>query len=342
MAERLQLQQTIAGALATKGAALLEGGRTTEGTGLLRASLAMADEHGLVVPGLRARNSLAVALLADDPRAAFELAGVGLDVARRLGLRDILVRLVSNWAEAALEIGDWDRVLQLVAELDREDLPLPDQIDLEGPRRHRVDLARRSRRPAGSGPSRPGCRTHPIRSHRRVLLARRSMAHLALGRPIDALADAEATTPILRPTGLSTSLVESAVLTARAALWAGDVGRLRRALDEVKAYGAHGRWLSAMVGTMTAGLTALTGDLAGAGDRYAAAAAACGALDVPLPSWRCVSWKPPTCSPRRPPSRWTRPPNPGPTLEGLRATALIDRLDRGPHPNRRTAPALSH
>jgi class 3 adenylate cyclase/tetratricopeptide (TPR) repeat protein len=261
-AERLGLPTVVAGGLATKGAALLEAGRTAEGIGLLRASLAMSEQHSLVMPALRARNSIAVGLATDDPRAAFDVADVGLGVALRLGLRDVAVRLVSNWAGAGLEVGEWDRVIQTAAELDREELPVPDQIDLGSI----VAIL----------PSPPD----PLASA--VFLSRRSMANLALGRPVDALADAEATTPILRRTGLSTSLVESAALTARAALWAGDLDRLERAIDEVKAYGAHGRWLAVMVATLSAGLEARNGDLARAADGYLAAAAAWRVLDAPF------------------------------------------------------------
>ena len=129
-AERLSLATVVAGSLATKGAALLEGGRTAEGIGLLRASLAMSEQHGLVIPALRARNSIAIGLATDDPRAAFEVADVGLATALRLGLGDVAIRLASNWAGVGLEVGEWERVARTAAELDREDLPMPDRIDL--------------------------------------------------------------------------------------------------------------------------------------------------------------------------------------------------------------------
>ncbi len=129
-AERIGLPQVVAGALTTKGDALIEDGRTGEGIELLRASLVMSEEQGLIVPALRARNGLAVGLLADDPRAALETAAAGLDVARRFGFGDSVIRLASNWLEAALDVGAWDGALALVAELDRADLPETDRIDL--------------------------------------------------------------------------------------------------------------------------------------------------------------------------------------------------------------------
>ncbi|MEO8228895.1 MAG: adenylate/guanylate cyclase domain-containing protein [Chloroflexota bacterium] len=338
-AERLDLRPIVAGALATKGAALLEAGRTAEGVGLLRASLTMSEQHSLVIPALRARNSIAVGLLTDDPRAAFEVADVGLATALRLGLRDVAIRLASNWAGAGLEIGEWDRVVETVVELDGEDLPVPDQIDLGSiaaiVATWRGDPGAAAR--FSSLEARLPVPSDPLASA--VFLARRSMAALATGRPADALADVEATIPILRPTGLSTYLVENAVLTGRAALWAGDVERLRRAVAEIRAYGSHGRWLTATVTTLTAGLEARTGNEAGAIDRYASAAAGWRALAVPLQLALCQ------IEAARLLAKGSAEATDAATearaiLGGLRAQALIDRLDRG-LAEPATAPALS-
>ncbi|MEA2536037.1 MAG: hypothetical protein QOF11_271 [Chloroflexota bacterium] len=327
-AERLGLPTVVAGALATKGAALLETGRSAEGIGLLRASLAMSEQHGLVIPALRARNSIAIGLVTDDPRAAFEVADVGLGTALRLGLRDVAVRLVSNWAGAGLEIGAWDRVVQTAAELDREELPVPDQIDL-GSIAAIVSTWRGEPGAAARFASLEALLSSapdPLASA--VFLSRRAMAALALGRPDEALADAQATIPILQPTGLSTSLLESTVLTARSALWAGDDERLGRAIDEVKAYGTHGRWLKAVVMTLTAGQEARTRDGARAPKRYVSAAAAWRALDAPLQLALCqveaaqlLGQGSAEAADAAAEARTI--------LDGLGAAALIDRLDRG-------------
>ena len=91
---------------------------------------------------------------------------------------------------------------------------------------------------------------------------------------------------------------------------------------------------------MTAGLTALTGDLAGAGDRYAAAAAAWRALDVPLQLALCQLEAAHLLAPGSAQSA-DAAAEARSILEGLRATALIDRLDRGLS-EPASAPALSH
>ena len=154
------------------------------------------------------------------------------------------------------------------------------------------------------------------------------MAALADGRPVDALADAAATTPILEPTGLTTSLVESAVLTARAALWVGDADRLGRAIDEIRAFGAHGRWLAAMLATLTAGYEARTGGGEGAVERYATATAAWRQIGAPLQLALC-QLEAALLLPSGSPEAVDAAAEAREILGGLGARALLDRLEHG-------------
>ncbi|HEY7970472.1 MAG TPA: adenylate/guanylate cyclase domain-containing protein [Candidatus Limnocylindrales bacterium] len=281
-AERLGLRTIVAGALATKGAAWLEDGRNAEGIGLLRGSLAMSEEHGLVIPALRARNSIAVGLLTDDPRAAFAMSDAGLETARRLGLLDVAVRLASNWAGAGLDIGAWDQVLATMGELDRDDLTVPDRIDLGSVVATILTWRGESDADGRFGRLDALLATQPDPLASSVLLSRRSLALLSLGRAREALAHTEATTLALSSTGLSTLLLENSVLTSRAALWAADRGRLAGALDAIRAVGPRGRWLTAVTTTLAAGLDALDGRTTAARDGYGLAAARWRTLDVPL------------------------------------------------------------
>ena len=277
-AERLGLPSVIAGALATKGAALLEAGRTTDGIELLRGSLASAESLGLVVPALRARNSLAVGLLADDPQAALDMAATGLEAARRYGFRDLAVRLASNWTAAALDLGEWDGILELVAELDRSDLPLTDRVDFESSAalvltwRGDVTAAERfvalDELVAGIEPDLAVA----------TLRARQADAALALGRPDEALGFAETATTLYRGSGLRTAVLWGAVPAARAALWAADDERASRMIEQVEASGFRGRSVSAILTTLRAGLDARRGDIDSAIDRYADASATWQAL----------------------------------------------------------------
>ncbi|MFI5260916.1 MAG: ATP-binding protein [Candidatus Limnocylindrales bacterium] len=286
-ADRLGLVQLTADAMAGKGAALLEERRTTEGIALLRAALVVAEDHGLVVSALRARNGLAVGLLADDPRAAHATAAAGLAVARRFGFRDLAIRLASNWAEAALEVGDWDDALQVLAELADERLPITDRVDLGGVvalvRAWRGDRDATDRFDALAALIPP--RGEELAAA--TLLYRRSLAAIAQGRPIAAQADAEAAMARLAAFGGRTAVREGGVAVARAALWNGDAARLTRAIADLRSSGLGGRWVEAIVGTLDAGLAARQGDAVTATERYADASAAWRRLDLPLQSALC-------------------------------------------------------
>ena len=327
-AERLGLQPVVAGALASKGAAFLEEGRTTEGIGLLRTSLAMAEQHGLIVPALRARNSLAVGLLADDPRAALDTAAVGLEVARRFGFRDLAIRLASSWAEAALDVGDWDAILDLVAELHRADLPVTDRVDFEST----AALVRAWRGdPAADETFRAldelGAAIEPDLAVA-SLRCRQAAAALALGRPVEALGHAESATTRFRPSGFRTALLWGLVPAARAALWAGDDARVGEAIAEVERSGLGGRYITAILATLRAGLDARRGAVDAAIERYAAAAGLWRGLDVPLQLALCDLEAARYLPPGSPEAAAARDEARA-ILERLGASSLIERLESG-------------
>ena len=281
-AERLRLVHLTADALAAKGAALLEERRTTEGVALLRAALTVAEDHGLVVSALRARNSLAVGLLSDDPRAAFVTADAGLAIARQVGFRDIAVRLASNWAEAALEVGEWDAALEALAELDDDRLPITDRVDLGGV----VALIRAWRGDPGAADRFDALAALLPPSGEQLaagaLLHRRALAAIALGQPAAAQVDAEAAMLALAAFGGRTAARDAGVAVARAALWNGDTDRLARAIADLRSSGLGGRWVEAILRTLEAGLAARLGDAGAATEHYAEASAAWRRLDLPF------------------------------------------------------------
>lgn len=327
-AERLDLRPIVAEALATKGGALVEDGRTSEGVGLLRASLAMAEEHGLVVPALRARNSLAVGLLVDDPRSGFEVAQAGLEVARRVGFRDLAIRLASNWAEAAFEVGEWSAIIEILAELDRDDLPLIDRVDFGSMAAlvlaMRGDAASATRFAAlealipqtGEGLARA------------TLRGRWSAAALALGRPLEALEHAEAATTGYRPYGLRTATLGGSILAGRAALWAGEPRRVEEVNGEIGRSGLHGRWVDAIRLTLGAGLAARRGDVTTALEGYADAAGTLQRLQLPFQLALC-QLEAATFLPAGSEDVQAAAAEARRIIEGLGATALLARLESG-------------
>ncbi|HEX7398959.1 MAG TPA: adenylate/guanylate cyclase domain-containing protein [Candidatus Limnocylindrales bacterium] len=327
-ADRLRLVRLTADALAAKGAALLEERRTTEGVALLRAALTVAEDHGLVVSALRARSSLAVGLLADDPRAAFVTAGAGLAVARRFGFRDSAVRLASNWAEAALEVGEWDAAIEVLTELEDDRLPITDRVDLGGV--VALILAWRGD-PMATDRFDALAALLPSSGEQLaegVLLYRRSIAGIALGRPAAAQADAEAAMDALAAFGGRTAVRDGGVAVARAALWNGDTDRLARAIADLRASGLGGRWVEAICRTLDAGLAARLGDAEAAAEHYAEASAEWRQLDLPLQLALC-RLEAATFLPAGSDEAAAAREEARATLEGLGARAFLDRLSGG-------------
>ena len=271
-AERLHLVDLTADALAAKGGAVLEECRVEEGIALLRAALDVADEHGLVGSALRARSSLATGLIVDDPGEAVRIAGVGLEVARRVGFRDLAVRVASNWAEAAFEVGAWDALDAVLTALERDDMPITDRVDLAS----FVQLVRTLRGVPGAMSQLEALAALVPPTGEELadatLRGRRAWALLAVGQPVRAFAEAEAAGQLARTVGRRTAILGGSIPAAHAALWAGDLPRLEDALDELSTSGLRGRWFGGVVATLEAGLAARRGDPIAAGERYERAA----------------------------------------------------------------------
>ena len=101
-------------ALVTKASVLIELGRRREGMALLRGTRDLLEDEGLHWIALRAIVNISSFSVDDDPRAAYETARAGLEVATRLGLLGYFTYLVGNAAGAAERTGDWDYVLEQV------------------------------------------------------------------------------------------------------------------------------------------------------------------------------------------------------------------------------------
>lgn len=108
IAERLDRVDIVADMLVTCGVALTSVGRAYEGIGCLETGLRLAERHGLLATEIRARTNMGGPLTDRDPRAAFEVLRVGLELARRFGDRQGVSMLVGNASIGALETGEWD------------------------------------------------------------------------------------------------------------------------------------------------------------------------------------------------------------------------------------------
>ncbi len=107
IAERLDRVDLVADTLVTRGVALLGVGRSYEGLGCLETGLRLAERHGLLATEIRARTNMGGPLTDRDPRAAFEVSRVGLELARRFGHRQGVSMLLGNASVGAAETGEW-------------------------------------------------------------------------------------------------------------------------------------------------------------------------------------------------------------------------------------------
>jgi class 3 adenylate cyclase/tetratricopeptide (TPR) repeat protein len=121
-AERLDLARETIELLITRGPSLANLGRLREGIVTLTGAVAASESYGLVVAGIRARVNLSYAAAGEDPRLAYQVARDGVDILRRLGMRD-WPYMLSNAIELAIRIGDWQWVL---AEIDEAAATVPD------------------------------------------------------------------------------------------------------------------------------------------------------------------------------------------------------------------------
>ncbi len=108
IAEYLDRVDLVADVLVTRGVALTNVGRAYEGIGCLETGLRLAGQHGLLATEIRARTNMGGPLTDRDPRAAFEVSRVGLELARRFGHRQGVSMLIGNASVGAVESGEWE------------------------------------------------------------------------------------------------------------------------------------------------------------------------------------------------------------------------------------------
>ena len=123
VSERLGLVAVVADTLVTKGTVLVEVGRWHEGLSLIEGGGQLAEMNGLVWTEARALTNASSGLVVRDPRRAVDLAGRGIAIARRMGLRTVFGSLFVNAGTAARRTGDWDWAIR---ELDTVDV---DQLE---------------------------------------------------------------------------------------------------------------------------------------------------------------------------------------------------------------------
>jgi class 3 adenylate cyclase/tetratricopeptide (TPR) repeat protein len=127
VAEHLGLISIVADTLVTKGTVLSELGRWHEGLSLIEGGRQLAEANGLVWTEVRAHTNASSGLVVRDPKRALEMAGRGIAIARRVGLRTSFSSLFVNFGFAARRTGDWDRAIQELETVDLDTLEPADR-----------------------------------------------------------------------------------------------------------------------------------------------------------------------------------------------------------------------
>ena len=133
-AEATAQLESIAELLVSRAWAVTRAGRPTEALVLLRGVVPFCDEHGFLNARMRCAMNLSAWELVGNPRRAMAAALDGLAIARRRRLAGWTGATAGNWAEGAFEVGEWDAILALVADLDAEGLlPADESANIFGP-----------------------------------------------------------------------------------------------------------------------------------------------------------------------------------------------------------------
>ena len=131
IAERHELAELLIEALITKGSLLSKAARPVEGIALVEAARRLAVEHGFPAWEGRALVSLSLNVAIRDPRAAVELEREAIELARRIGRRDMELLLIGNAGEDSIRTGEWDFQAVQFASLDELDIEPSIRLPME-------------------------------------------------------------------------------------------------------------------------------------------------------------------------------------------------------------------
>ena len=263
----------------TLGTARAEEG-ATEGLDLLRQSIDDAEAAGLGRIQLRALNNLAWVTVSDDPQETSRTARRGLELANRLGNREMALQLVDVASVVAIDIGDWDWAMMALADASSDALPTVYRVDFAvtetviGALRGTADA---SRPLEGIGDLEADLDLEAVGSinHARAVVA------MSAGIFSEAFELATAATDGTQ----GFEEFDALTLAGRLAAWGGDADGAGQALTELDAHRLWGRAAEAARHTLRAAVASLRGGeaaSAAAEGEWAAALGAWRELDLPL------------------------------------------------------------
>jgi tetratricopeptide (TPR) repeat protein len=118
----------------TLGTARASQGDLEEGLAQLRQAISDAESGGHGSVELRGLNNLAWTMVSDDPRATSETARRGLELAERLGSREMALQLLDIATIVAIDTGDWDWAILALEEGSGGELPTTHRLDFAATR----------------------------------------------------------------------------------------------------------------------------------------------------------------------------------------------------------------
>ena len=335
IAERHAQEEEFRSMLLRKANILFSLGRHREGVILAQGLVAIARQGDDLTALCEALMNLGVLSAEEHPRLALDAFLGAADAARRSGSRFDEIMGMSNAAESATDVGDFDRADQLLDDLRDREIPEANQPALA------MDRAVLAAYRGAEEMAQAELDAIADRMDRSEVMPLRTWYLRACASTRLLAGDAEGAFALSRaalepdPTGMN---APNAVWAGvHAALWAKDADRTRQMIASAAAL--RGPWITAVCRTAEAGLAAIEGRVPDAVDGFAGAYDAWNDLGLPLDhAWSvvdAVAVLPPDSVPD---DALTQARD---TLNELRATPLLERLDaaRSPAPGAVGAPS---
>jgi class 3 adenylate cyclase/tetratricopeptide (TPR) repeat protein len=251
-AEHANLIPIVADTLVTKGSALCNVGRAYEGSSMVRAGQELAEKHALSETLFRALANRVGFAITFDPREAYDIARSGITLGRRMGWRN--PTLITNFAAAALRVGEWDTALDETRRL-LERLVV-DGIDwLQTAGITYIITTLRGQPDEQLWARLDAAQQQPLDDTLRVTILEGDAWRALTTRDFVAAYDYWLTFASMSALNAPDSLV----MAGRVATWLRDAARLRRAAELLDATGMHGPTLDLLRRPMRAGIVALEG-----------------------------------------------------------------------------------
>jgi tetratricopeptide (TPR) repeat protein len=262
LAEELDDDALLAGALGSRSLALFTMGRHREAVILARGMASIADEAGELFEQARARTALSLYMLPDDPRGMVDVANEAVELARRGGNRGIELTNMLNITETSLYLGLWKEAYVIIDELHQREIAKWHREWLTGLEAVFAALGGDAARAdellalfSESGDKSLGSLT--------TILTTTAFVALANGNLDDALRAANRAVEA-DPMGINCPAALG--IAARAALWMGNLEELRSILAAM--HRIRGRAMAAQRRTVEAGLAALEGRISESAEIY--------------------------------------------------------------------------